>query len=109
VIAVDGAPVADPEVLLGAIRSGKEALALELVRGAEHVQVTAPLTQRETELTEFSIPLLYDYENDRGHHTTSVLIGLYKYESTKVAWRMRLLWFIVFSGGDADRLEELGS
>jgi C-terminal processing protease CtpA/Prc len=109
VAAVDGAPVADPEVLLGALRSGKKALALEIVRGTERVQVSAPLTQRETELTEFSIPLLYDYENDRGHRTTSALLGLYKYESTKVAWRLRLLWFIVFSGGDADRLEELGS
>lgn len=109
VTAVDGAPVADPEVLLGALRSGKKALALDVARGKERVSVLAPLTQRETELTEFSIPLVYDYENDRGHRTTSVLFGLVKYERTKVAWRWRLLWFISFGGGDADRLEELGS
>lgn len=109
VTAVDGATVADPEVLLGALRSGKHALALDVARGAERVSVLAPLTQRESEVTEVSIPLLFDYENDRGHRTTSVLLGLVNYERTKVAWRWRILWFIGFAGGDADRLEELGS
>jgi hypothetical protein len=55
---------------------------------------------------EVSIPFLYSYSNDRGHRETSLLLGLYLHESTKAAWKTRLLWFITFSGGDSDRLEE---
>ncbi|MBK7877436.1 MAG: hypothetical protein IPJ77_17145 [Planctomycetes bacterium] len=109
VAAVDGAPVAHPEVLLSAVRAGARPLHLGIVRAGERLELDAPLSQREHELTEFSIPLLYSYENDRGHTTTSALFGLYKFERTRVAWRLRLLWFVSFAGGDADRLEELGS
>lgn len=109
VVAVDGRPVAHPEVLLDAVRAADTPLALELVRAGAHVSVSAPVSRRARELTEFSIPFLYSYEDDRGHTTTSALFGLYKFERTRVAWRLRLLWLLSFSGGDADRLEELGS
>jgi hypothetical protein len=70
------------------------------------MHVESHVSRRETEVHEFSIPLLYSYTNDRGHHETSFLLGLYKHESTKAAWKTRFLWFITFSGGDSDRLEE---
>ena len=106
---VDGALVAHPEVLLAAVRAAARPLALGVVRSGARLEVSAPVTDRAHELTEFSIPFVYSYENDRGHTTTSALFGLYKFERTRVAWRLRLLWLLSFSGGDADRLEELGS
>lgn len=110
-VAVGGREVADPEVALAAIRAADDGavLDLELVRAGRRETLRAPLTSRESELTEVSIPILYDYENDRGHTTTSVLLGLYRFERTEVAWRLRLLWLISFSGGESDRLEEVGS
>ena len=38
---------------------------------------------------------------------TSMLLGLFRWEKTPAAWRVRLLWLIRFSGGDADRLESV--
>ncbi len=106
--AVDGVTVAHPQVVIDAIRAvpadGK--LALDIVRDGQPLRVEVGVTERESELHTFSIPLIYSYENDRGRSETSVLLGLYKHESTKAAWRTRLLWFIELSGGDADRLEE---
>jgi C-terminal processing protease CtpA/Prc len=108
VTAVGGATCAHPEVLLEAIRAaGKgSTLALDVVRDGRRLHIEAHLSRRETEVHEFSIPLVYSYSNDRGHHETSFLLGLYKHESTPAAWKTRLLWFISFSGGDSDRLEE---
>ncbi len=108
VVAVRGEPCSHPEVLLEAIRTtAKDSkLALDLLRDGRPIHVEAGVSRRETEVHEFSIPLLYSYTNDRGHHETSVLLGLYKHESTKAAWKTRFLWFITFSGGDSDRLEE---
>jgi len=101
-------PCAHPEVLLEAIRTtGKDStLALDVLRDGRKLQFMVHVSRRETEVHEFSIPLLYSYSNDRGHHETSVLLGLYKHESTKAAWKTRILWIITFSGGDSDRLEE---
>jgi predicted metalloprotease with PDZ domain len=108
VVAVRGAPCAHPEVLLEAIRTTAKGttLALDLLRDGRPLHVEAHVSLRETEVHEFSIPLLYSYTNDRGHHETSFLLGLYKHESTKAAWKTRILWFITFSGGDSDRLEK---
>ena len=36
-----------------------------------------------------------------------LLLGLFRYEHTPAAWRLRLLWLIGLSGGDADRLQSL--
>ncbi len=101
--------VADPQVLVNAIRAGDEAVELDLVRDGAPRHVRAPLSSRESDLREFSIPWIYEYENDRGHTTTSALFGLYHFERTRVAWRLRLLWLISISGGEADRLEEVDS
>lgn len=108
VTAVRGLPCAHPEVLLEAIRTtGKDStLALDVLRDGKKIHFEAHVSRRETEVSEVSIPLLYSYSNDRGHHETSVLFGIYKHESTKAAWKTRLLWFITFSGGDSDRLEK---
>lgn len=108
VTAVRGERCAHPEVLLEAIRTtGKDStLALDVLREGRKLHFEAHVSRRETEVHEFSIPLLYSYSNDRGHHETSILLGLYKHESTKAAWKTRFLWIITFSGGDSDRLEE---
>jgi C-terminal processing protease CtpA/Prc len=105
---VDGVEVAHPEVLLGAIRAADDdaKLELEYLRGGEMRHVEVHVSSRAQELTEFSIPLIFSYSDDRGHTETSFLFGLYSHESTKAAWKTRLLWFITFSGGDSDRLEE---
>ena len=55
-----------------------------------------------------SIPFVFTYSRERGTTTTKVLFGLYARTATPVAWKLRLLWLLSFSGGDADRLEELG-
>jgi C-terminal processing protease CtpA/Prc len=113
VTAVGGAPCAHPEVLLEAIRTaGKDStlpldvLRLDVSREGRKLHFDAHVSRRETEVHEFSIPLLYSYSNDRGHHETSFLLGLYKHESTPAAWKTRFLWIITFSGGDSDRLEK---
>ena len=104
-----GARVDSPQVVLDSIRAAVKDghLELEIVRGGRAQVIDAHLTRRETETREVSIPLIFDYENDRGLHATSFLIGLVHYESSEAAWRMRLLWFISFGGGDADRLKVL--
>ncbi len=108
VTVVRGESCAHPEVLFEAIRTTDEdaTLALDVLRAGERLRFEAHVSRRESELHEFSIPLLYSYSNDRGHRETSVLFGLYQHESTKAAWKTRVLWFITFSGGDSDRLEE---
>jgi hypothetical protein len=58
-------------------------------------------------MREISLPLLFDYQADRGRSEWSLLLGLVNYRSTAAAWRCRLLWLIGFGGGDADRLVEI--
>jgi hypothetical protein len=82
-------------------------LELEVVRSGQRHTVRAPLTEREGELHELSIPLLVDYQKAGDRKTLSALLGLYRRESTPAAWRLRLLWLFRFSGGDADRLESV--
>lgn len=109
--AIDGEDVAHPQVVLDAIRKAPEdgELALEVVRDGARVAARARVSQRASELREIDVPLLYSYSRDRGRSETSVLLGIYKHESTPAAWRTRLLWFVEFGGGDADRLEEESS
>lgn len=106
---VDGEEVAHPLVVLDHIRGAPERgeLALEILRGGAPLSVQAPLSRREQELHSFSIPLLFSYEKERDLSTTSLLLGLFRYEHTPAAWRLRLLWLIGLSGGDADRLESI--
>jgi C-terminal processing protease CtpA/Prc len=105
--AIDGASVGHPLFVVERIRAAEPeaTLELELVRDKETLRIEAPVSRRATELREFSIPLLYSYECDAERSTTSALFGLYHFESTRAAWRLRLLWFLRLSHGDADRLE----
>jgi hypothetical protein len=105
--AAGGAEVAHPQVLLDAIRSAEPEgeLDLELVRGERLVSVSAPLSRRVRETKRFSIPLLWSFERERDTSSTSVLLGLFTFRRTAAAWRMRLLWLITWTRGDADRLE----
>ena len=111
IVAVDGEPISAPDVLIDRIRAAKQGatLELDLRRAGVPLKVRAPLTKRDQDISEFSIPLVYSYEHTRTGSETSVLFGLFYYESTRAAWAVRLLWLIRFSGGDSDRLEELGS
>lgn len=107
IVSVDGREIAHPEVLLEAVHAAPEDGALELavVRGGERLTIRAPVSQRASEVTEFTIPLIFSYEAQRDEHTTSILLGLFRYRSTAAAWDLRLLWLIKFGGGDSDRLE----
>jgi S1-C subfamily serine protease len=109
VTSVDGEPVAHPQQVLDAIDAAESdaRLAVEYVRGGERATAELAVSEREQETREISIPLLYSYEKDRGTSETSILLGLYRMESTEAAWELRLLWFFTFSGGDADRLIEV--
>ncbi len=111
IVAVDGEPLGAPDVLIERIRGAKPGAELELdvQRAGVALKLRAPLSQREQELSEFSIPLVFTYEHTRTGTETSFLFGLFHYESTRAAWAVRLLWLIKFSGGDSDQLEELGS
>jgi C-terminal processing protease CtpA/Prc len=111
ITSVDGAEVAHCQVLIDAIRARKpgDELALTVVRNGTTRSVQAGVGERADEVREFYVPLLYDYTHDRGRSETSALFGLYYHESTRAAWRTRLLWLIHFQGGEADRLDEEGS
>ena len=110
VVAVNGSALTHPQQLLTAIREAdEETLQLSYSRAGTMRTVTAPLTRRSTSLNEFSVPLLFNYEADRGRREWSVLLGLVSYRSTAAAWRFRLMWLIGIGGGDADELQEAGS
>jgi len=109
ILAVDGVPVAHPQQVLDLVR-GAEAdarLKLSVARGAERLELDAPLTEREHEMREISIPLLFSYESARGASETSFILGLVRVRHTAAAWDWRLLWFISFGGGDADKLDKV--
>lgn len=106
--AIDGRPVAHPQDVLVAIRGAEtETLRIDGRRAATAFAVDAPLSQRASELTEITLPLLFSYEADRGRSEWSLLLGLVNYRSTAAAWRFRLLWLIAIGGGDEDRLLEV--
>jgi C-terminal processing protease CtpA/Prc len=108
-VTVDGAPVAHPQDVLDAVRRpDAESLHLDLRRDGVELAFDAPLSHRASTMHEIYVPLLFEYEADRGRSGWSVLLGLVGYDGTVAAWRMRLLWLITFGGGDADRLLEVG-
>ncbi|MFT4843051.1 MAG: C-terminal processing protease CtpA/Prc [Planctomycetota bacterium] len=110
IIAIDNQPLTHPQELLAAARDeARESLQVTFLRGGETKTVEAAKTNREHEMTDISLPLLFSYEVDRGHFEWSMLVGLINYQSTAAAWRFRLLWVIGFGGGDADQLLEQGS
>ncbi len=107
--AVDGVEVAHPAMVVERIRSAPAhgALQLEILRDGALLTVSARVSARERELKEISIPLLFRYHRTRDQSSTSMLLGLFSYRATPAAWRLRLLWLLHFSGGDADRLESI--
>ncbi|MEY3160241.1 MAG: hypothetical protein RIT25_232, partial [Planctomycetota bacterium] len=108
IAAIDGKPVVHPQVVLDVLRdTSKDSVALEYVRGGQRVAAQVALSTRSASLREVSIPVLFDYESERGKTEWSVVFGLLGYESTAAAWRFRLLWIVTFGGGDADRLLEV--
>lgn len=105
---VAGVEVSHPQVVLEAIRNADgDSLDLIVWRGDVQMEVTAPLTSRESELQSLTIPLIFSHDKQRGRSSTSFLLGLFSYESTAAAWEFGFLWFFSFGGGDADRLEEV--
>lgn len=110
IISIDDQPLTHPQELLVAARDeDRESLQVTFVRDGETKTVEAAKTNREHEMTDISLPLVFSYEVDRGHFEWSMLFGLINYQSTAAAWRFRLLWVMGFGGGDADQLLEQGS
>lgn len=105
--AIDDRRVVAPEVVLDAIRSGADEVEIEFLRDGRVHRHRAALSRRERDVREVYVPLLFHYERERDRTSTSVLLGLFKHESTQAASRTRLLWLIRFGSGDADRLEEV--
>jgi C-terminal processing protease CtpA/Prc len=106
-VAIDQQAMTHPQELLAAARDEQRTtLDVTFVRDGKRQTVTAPLTAREHEMNEISLPLLFSYESDRGRSEWSLLLGIFNYRSTAAAWRFRLLWLIGFGGGDADQLLE---
>ncbi|MFN0008194.1 MAG: PDZ domain-containing protein [Planctomycetota bacterium] len=107
ILAVDDVPVAHPQVVLDLVRSAEPGatLRVSIARGAERLEIEAPTSRRERETKRVYVPLLFSYERERGESETSILLGLIRFRKTAAAWDGRLLWFISFGGGDADKLE----
>jgi len=107
ILAVDGHAVAHPQVVLDLVRSAEPdaKLRLSIARGPERLEIEAAVSERESETSHVMIPLLFSYERSRGASETSILLGLLRFRSTAAAWDTRILWFISFGGGDADKLE----
>jgi hypothetical protein len=109
ILAVDGVPVAHPQIVLDLVRGAKSEarLRLSIARGAQRLEIETRVSERESETSEIFIPILFSYERVRGESETSILLGLIRFRSTAAAWDGRLLWFISFGGGDADKLEKV--
>ena len=109
IAAVDDQPVLSPGDVLDAIRLADEddPLLLLVVRGAERFPMVAPVGQRKRETKDVWVPLLFSFERGREQVAWSAILGLVRYEATPAAWKMRLLWFVRFGRGDADRLQSL--
>jgi S1-C subfamily serine protease len=108
IIDVDGTPVKNPQELLAAInaRDRRRAVYIVVSREGQTVTLQTAVSRRERETAEVRIPLLYSYENKRGIRKSSVLMGLYRERKTAVAADYTVLWFIKWSVGDANRLEQ---
>lgn len=106
---VNQTPVHHPEVVLDAIRKADSGTSIDLtvLRRGEQLSLMAPVSERESDLQSFNIPLLFSHEKDRGRSSTSFLLGLFGHESTEAASETTLLWLIKLRSGDADRLKEI--
>ncbi|MFY9342762.1 MAG: PDZ domain-containing protein [Planctomycetota bacterium] len=108
--AIDGKAIAHPQDLLAALRdTAADEVVLQFVRAGERREVQAPLTGRDRDLNELTVPLLFSYASGRGVSEFSFLLGLVNYRSTAAAWRFRLFWLFAIGAGDTDRLIEVGT
>ena len=109
IVALEGRPLASPAELLDRIRAApeEETLELEVLRQGGKRTIEAPVSRRARELQSFSVPLIVSYSSDPDRTRFSMIFGIVRWDSTPAAWRMRLLWFISFGGGDTDRLLEV--
>jgi len=106
--AVAGHSVAHPQDVLTALRDpDAESVSIDYLRNGTPQHADAPLSQRNRDLTEITVPALLYYSSDRGSSEFSLLLGIVNYRSTAAAWRFRLLWFIAFGAGDTDQLLEV--
>jgi C-terminal processing protease CtpA/Prc len=106
--AVAGRSVAHPQDVLTALRDpDAEKVSIDYRRNGTPQHVDAPLSQRNRDLTEITVPALLYYSSDRGSSEFSLVLGIVNYRSTAAAWRFRLLWFIAFGAGDTDQLLEV--
>jgi predicted metalloprotease with PDZ domain len=107
ILAVDGVLVAHPQVVLDLVRGADPGakLRLTIARGAERIEIEAPVSKRDRETTHVLVPVLFRYDRERGASETSILLGLIRIRKTPAAWDTRLLWFITFGRGDSDKLE----
>ena len=108
-VEIDGRKVDHPLVVLDVIREADEDSEVEIVYLRDgHRQVTrARVSRRAGRVSHVMIPPLFSYESDRGVSETNILLGLVGWKSTEAAWEFKLLWFIRFRGGEADRLVEV--
>ena len=116
-VAVNGEPIAHPNVLLAAIRDADPKAKLKLVyvrndgrndgRNGERHEIDVAVTRRAKQQQIIDIPLLYYYERDRDRVTWWVFFGIYKHTRTAAATEARILWIFKARSGDSDRLEEV--
>lgn len=109
IVAVNEREVLHPQIVLDAIRSADSdaAIVLDLNRAGETLKIEAPTSRRESEFSDFRIPLLVSYESEGERSDMSLLHGLVGYEETGAAWQFTLLWLIHFGGGETEELQEV--
>ncbi len=110
VTAVDDHPITQPEELIRLVApETKNKVVVSLLRNNKTELVSCPLTTRETAVTENSFFGLYSYSYAPSSEELawSGPLWLIGYESTPSAWRMSLLWFIHFGGGERAALKEV--
>jgi len=109
IVAAGRDPVHHPQVLLSAIRTQPQGkpLAVTYWRDGVERKTRIAVTERDQEITSVSLWPLFSYRSQRDTNTTSILLGLIRYQSTTAAWEFGFLWFFSIAGGDSDRLEEV--
>lgn len=109
ILAVDGASVAHPQVLLDAIQGAArgDALELEVLRDGVSMRVSGKVSRRDPQLSHVDLPLLFSYERERGQREYSFLLGALRWRRTAASWDLRLLWLFSMGGGDSDRLQQV--
>ena len=77
ILAVDGEPVAHPQVLLNAIQGARrgDVLQLDVLRGGTPMRLGGKLARRDPQLSHVDLPLVFSYERERGQREYSLLLG----------------------------------